>query len=201
MTALNNASAARILQRQYVFTSANGGESTRGTKKMKQLEPIVVSLTSTDQLVERSPPSPFRRRRLKEEAEQFLVERINALPRYAAARLLITLCQPDVAKENIVVEAIHEHFNCLRVETEAKLKRMRRFGWRSFAVAIAFLTVTIAIVQLMKRYLRSGTLSSDGDRRFDYSGMDCTLATRRVTTLRALSVSTRRTGVPKTRAM
>jgi hypothetical protein len=127
---------------------------------MKQLEPIVVPLTSVDQLVEACPPSPFRRRRLKEEAEQFLVERVNALPRYASARLLITLSQPDVAKENIVVEAIHEHFNYLRLETEAKLKRMRRFGWRSFAVAIAFLAVTIAVVQLVKRYLPEGTLVS-----------------------------------------
>jgi hypothetical protein len=127
---------------------------------MKQLEPIVIPLTSTDQLVEPCPPTPFRRRRLKEEAEQFLIERVNALPRYTVVRLLITLPQRDVAKENIVVEAVHEHFNFRRVEIEAKLKRMRRFGWRSFAVAIAFLTVAITIVQLMKRYLPSGTLSS-----------------------------------------
>ncbi len=127
---------------------------------MKKLEAIVVPLTNTDQLVEPSLPSPFHRRRLKEEAEQFLIERVNALPRRAAARLLITLPQPDVAKENIVVEAIREHFNFRRVETEAKLKRMRRFGWRSFAVAIVFLTAAIAIVQLMKRYLPSGTISS-----------------------------------------
>jgi hypothetical protein len=127
---------------------------------MKQLEPIVVPLTSVDQLVEACPPSPFRRRRLKEEAEQFLVERVNTRPRYAATSLLITLPQTAVSEEDSVVDAIHEHFNFLRVETEAKLKRMRRFGWRSFAVAIAFLTVAIAIVQLMKRYLPSGTLSS-----------------------------------------
>jgi hypothetical protein len=127
---------------------------------MKQFEPIVVPLASVEQLVDACPPSPFRRRRLKEEAEQFLIDRVNALPPPAAASLLITLPQTEASEENRVVDAIHEHFNCLRVETEAKLKRMRRFGWRSFAVAIVFLAVAIAIVQLMKQYLPSGTLSS-----------------------------------------
>jgi hypothetical protein len=120
---------------------------------MKQLEPIAVPLTSVDQLVDTCPPSPFRRRRLKEEAEQFLIERVNALPRSAAASLLITLTQTEASKENSVVDAIHEHFNCRRVEAEKQLARIRRFGWRSLGVALLFLAAAMLIVQLMKRYL------------------------------------------------
>jgi hypothetical protein len=127
---------------------------------MNQLEPILVPLTSIDQLVEACPPSPFRKRRLKEEAEKFLVECMTSLPRRAAAKLLIIIPESDASQADTVEEAIHEHFNFLRVETEAKLKRMRRFGWRSLVVALAFLTVAILLVQLMKRYLPPGPLSS-----------------------------------------
>jgi hypothetical protein len=63
---------------------------------MKQLESIVIPLTSVDQLVDACPPSPFRRRRLKEEAEQYLIERVNALPGSAAVSLLITLPQRGI---------------------------------------------------------------------------------------------------------
>lgn len=123
-------------------------------------KPISIRLDTIDQLVEPCPPSSFRRRRLREEAEQFLIERVTALPKRTPAELLIFLPESEAPQAGFVVAAIHEHFNFLRVETEAKLKRMRRFGWRSFAVGIAFLAVAIAIVQLMKRYLPSGTLSS-----------------------------------------
>jgi hypothetical protein len=127
---------------------------------MHHSDTIAIPLDTFDQLVEPCPPSPFRSRRLREEAEKFLIERATALPKRTAAKLLIVLPESEAPKANVVVKAIHEHFNYLRLETEAKLKRMRRFGWRSFAVAIAFLAVAIAIVQLMKRYLPSGTLSS-----------------------------------------
>lgn len=129
-------------------------------KGMESRKPISIRLDTIDQLVEPCSPSPFRRRRLREEGEKFLVERVTALPKRTAAKLLIVLPESEAPQAGIVVEAIHEHFNFLRVETEARLKRMRRFGWRSFAVAIAFLTVAITIVQLMKRYLPAGTLSS-----------------------------------------
>ncbi|HEY4757561.1 MAG TPA: hypothetical protein VIH43_03310 [Chthoniobacterales bacterium] len=120
---------------------------------MKQLESIVIPLTSVDQLVDACPPSPFRRRRLKEEAEQYLIERVNALPGSAAVSLLITLPQTEASKENTVVVAIHEHFNCRRIEAEKQLARIRRFGWRSLGIALLFLAAAMLIVQLMKRYL------------------------------------------------
>jgi hypothetical protein len=120
---------------------------------MKQFEPIVVPLTSVEQLVDACPPSPFRQRRLKEEAEQFLIDRVNALPRPAAASLLITLPQTEASEENRVVDAIHEHFNCRRVEAEKQVARIRRFGWRILGIALLFLAAAMLIVQLMKRYL------------------------------------------------
>jgi hypothetical protein len=127
---------------------------------MHQSDTIAIPLDTVDQLVEPCPPSPFRRRRLREEAEKFLIERVTALPKRTAVKLLVVLPESEAPQADMVAEAIHEHFNYLRLETDAKLKRMWRFGWRSLAVAIAFLTVAIAVVQLMRRYLPEGTLSS-----------------------------------------
>src|SRR5437762_1885287 len=128
--------------------------------KMKRPDAIIVPLDSVEQLLEPCPPSPFRRRRLREEAEQFLVERVTALPRHAPAHLLISLPQRQSANEQTVTDAVHEHFNCRRVEAEKELHRIRRFGWRSLVVALLFLSVAMVIVQLMKRYLPEGHLVS-----------------------------------------
>ena len=86
---------------------------------MKQLEPIVIPLTSTDQLVEPCSPTPFCRRGLKEEAEQFLIKRVNALPRYTVVRLLITLPLPDVAKEKMS----SNRFMSISISGELRLKQ------------------------------------------------------------------------------
>jgi hypothetical protein len=120
---------------------------------MNQLEPIVVPLTSIDQLVEACPPSPFRKRRLREEAENFLVECVTSLPRRAIAKLLIIIPKSDASQADTVEEAVHEHFNYRRVEAEKQLKRIRHFGWTSLVIALVFLTVAMLLVQTMKRYL------------------------------------------------
>ena len=123
-------------------------------------ETIIIQLDHADQLVERCPPSPFRNRRLREEAEKYLVERVSALPRTTAARLRIIFPESERHEPNTVVETIHEHFSFLGVETEKKLKRIRRFGWRSLGVALIFLSVVMLVVQLIQRYLPEKNLVS-----------------------------------------
>ena len=119
---------------------------------MESANVISIHLDTVDQLVEPCAPSPFRRRRLKEEAEKFLVERAGSVPRKTAITLEIGLPKSEEPKSGAVVEAIHEHFNFLRKETETKLARMQRLGWRSLAIAFAFLTTAILFVQWVTRY-------------------------------------------------
>lgn len=127
---------------------------------MKRPDAIIVPLDSVEQLIKPCPPSPFRRRRLRAEAERFLIERVIALPRNAPARLLISLPQGQSCEEKSVADAIHEHFTFRRIEAEKELRAIRRFGWRSLAVALLFLIAAMFIVQLMKRYLPEGNLVS-----------------------------------------
>lgn len=127
---------------------------------MTKRDAITVRLDNLDQLIEPCPPSPFRKRRLREGAEKYLVEQVAALSRKSAARLLIVLPQNQVLKTERVVEGIHEHFNFLRREAEQNLRRTRRFGWRSLGVALVFLAVAMLLVQLVKRHLPPTTILS-----------------------------------------
>jgi hypothetical protein len=45
---------------------------------MESRDAITIHLDTIDQLVESCPPSPVRKRRLREEAKKFLVERVTA---------------------------------------------------------------------------------------------------------------------------
>jgi hypothetical protein len=123
-------------------------------------ETITVPLDNVAQLLEPCPPSPFRRRRLRKEAEQYLIERVTVLPRKSRARLQICLPETERGKEESVIDAVHQDFHFRRVEAEKKLGRIRRFGWRSLGVALIFLTVAMLIVQLMRRYLPVGSFLS-----------------------------------------
>jgi hypothetical protein len=123
---------------------------------MNPSETIIVRLDSVEQLLEPCPPSPFRQRLLREEAEQFLVERVTALPHKASVKLLIALPETQCGNEQRVTDAIHEDFNFRRIQAEKERHRTRRFGWRSLVVALIFLTATMLLVQLMKRYLPMG---------------------------------------------
>ena len=82
---------------------------------MNPSETIIVRLDSVEQLLEPCPPSPFRQRLLREEAEQFLVERVTALPRKAPVKLLIALPETECGEEQKVTDAIHEDFNFRRI--------------------------------------------------------------------------------------
>jgi hypothetical protein len=122
----------------------------------RQSENITIPLDNVEQLLEPCPPSPFRRRRLRKEAEQYLIEQVTALPRKSPARLLISLPETERGKEESVIDAVHQDFHFRRLEAEKELGRIRRFGWRSLGVALIFLTVAMLTVQLMRRYLPVG---------------------------------------------
>ena len=127
---------------------------------MNQSDEIIIPLENVEQLLEPCPPSPFRRRRLREEAEQYIIKHAIALPRHAAAKLVISLPQSRSINGQMITNAVHQHFNFRRLEAEKKLSNTRRFGWRTLIVALVFLTVAMLLVQLMKRYLPMGNLVS-----------------------------------------
>lgn len=121
---------------------------------------IFLRLNTVAQLLEPNPPSPFPAPRLRKEAEAFIVERATDLPSTSTATLIVCLAGSDASQVTLVTEAVHQHFAFRRGEAERKLSRIRQLGWRSLLIGLVFLSVTILLVQIMKRYLPPGNLYS-----------------------------------------
>ena len=119
---------------------------------MKPPEEIVLPLDTIDQLVELLPASPFIKRRLTEDAEKFIIERASALPRARTFKLIVCVPESDAVERQRVTEAVHQHFIFRREEAEKELSRVRQMGWRSLLIGLVFLSVTILVVELIKRY-------------------------------------------------
>ena len=118
----------------------------------------MLRLNTVGELVKPSSPSPFPRRRLRREAEKFVLER--AIAQTGRMRFVISLPDMDATVAHDVTEAVREHFAVRLREEQKKLAGVRRLGWRSLVIALVFLSATMVLVELMKRYLPSGHLLS-----------------------------------------
>lgn len=127
---------------------------------MNRREEIILHLESVNQLIEPCPPSPFLKRRLREDAEKFIIEQAMTFPRNREAKLTLYLPNSEAAAAHNVPDAFHQHFAFRRDEAEKELGRLRRFGWGSLFVAFIFLGVMILLVEIIKRYTPAGGLSS-----------------------------------------
>jgi hypothetical protein len=146
-------------------TKAVGGQLRRPAllrlrRTMKPQEEITLHLESLDQLIEPCAPSPFLKRRLRKETEEFIIEQAMALPRNSAAKLIIYLPENEAAEVLEVSEAFHRHFAFRRDEAERELRRIRRFGGRSLLIGFVFLGLMMLLVEIIKRYIPAGNLVS-----------------------------------------
>lgn len=127
---------------------------------MNRKEEIILHLESVDQLIEPCPPSPFLKRRLWEDAEKFIIKQAMALPRKGAAKLVLCLPESQAAKAYDVPAAFHGHFAFRRAGSEKELRHIRWFGWRSLLIGFVFLSLMMLLVQIIKRYIPAGNLTS-----------------------------------------
>lgn len=126
----------------------------------KQQGEIALPLDRVDQLIEPCADSPFLKRRLRVDAEEFIVEQATALPRKAPLKLLVLLPPSANPETHSIVEAVHQHFTFRRVQAEKDFRRTLRFGWRSLLIGLVFLSLALGLVGIVKRYLPSGNLST-----------------------------------------
>jgi hypothetical protein len=114
---------------------------------MNRQEEIILPLDSVAQLIEPSVPSPFLKRRLREDAEKFIIEQAMALPGKSDVKLILCLPDSEAAEARVIPEAFHLHFAYRRDEAEKPLRRIRQFGWRSLLIAFVFLGGMILLVR------------------------------------------------------
>jgi hypothetical protein len=128
---------------------------------------IEVRVAELRQLFNAIDPSPFRERDLDPRAEAFIVDWATDLPADTPWALVVHLeraaGQEDEA--STLREAVHEYFGQRVVATRRRLRELFRRGRISLAIAVAFLTASIAVGDAIASYLadnRMGEVIREG---------------------------------------
>jgi hypothetical protein len=121
---------------------------------------IEVRIRELSQLFDSLDPSPFVEKDLDPKAEEYIVESVRELPKGTAGPLVICLDQPDVMRdqEQVVGDAIREHFARQSRRLQRKLRVLIRRGFLSLAIGIAFLAAAFATTQAIRRLLGESDL-------------------------------------------
>ena len=116
---------------------------------------IEVRLRELSQLFDSLDPSPFVEKDLDPKAEEYIVDSARDIPSGTAPALVIHLDQPGASpdQEQVVGDAIREHFARESRRLQRKLRSLIRRGWLSLAIGIAFLAAAFATTQAVRRLL------------------------------------------------
>ena len=116
---------------------------------------IEVRLRELSQLFDSLDPSPFVEKDLDPKAEEYIVDSARDIPSGTAPTLVIHLDQPGASpdQEQVVGDAIREHFARESRRLQRKLRSLIRRGWLSLAIGMAFLAAAFATTQTVRRLL------------------------------------------------
>jgi len=113
---------------------------------MNAVSEIRLQLLNINELL-RSPVSLYRKRILKSDAEEFIVEEAEALPPKAIINLKVHLALSEAGYKDAIGGAIHRHFCYRREQSQKKYKRILRYGWRILFIALGLLAVIFALTE------------------------------------------------------
>ena len=121
-------------------------------------ELIEVHVGELKQLFNAIDPSPFRKKDLAPDAEEFIVGWSRDVPRDAPLALLVYLDRPAGLPEEpaILRDAIREFFSHRARKTRQRLRQLFRVGRTSLLIGLAFLAVSLLIGDLI------GDIMGDG---------------------------------------
>ena len=108
---------------------------------------IILNLLNINELF-RSPVSPYRKRTLKNDAEEFIVEEAEFLPRKGVINMKIHLALSELKYKDDIAPAIHRHFCYRREQSQKKLKRVLQYGWRMLFIAFGLLAVIFSLTEI-----------------------------------------------------
>jgi hypothetical protein len=122
---------------------------------MSSSQLIEIRVTELRQVFSSIDPSPFRERDLDPQAEEFIVEWADDVPRDARLALLIHVGNSAGRSDEEVVigEAIHQYFGGRAASSRRALAELFRRGRISLAIGLAFLSVSIALGDALAGYL------------------------------------------------
>src|SRR5262249_6574180 len=112
---------------------------------------IEIRLSSLEQLFQSLDPSPFREKDLDKDVEDFIVSWARELHADLPFRIVVHLPEKQLARSEAkeVNAAITGFFGYSAREVGLELKELFRVGWRSLAIGIAVLVVSIVASQMV----------------------------------------------------
>ena len=134
--------------------------SSAGDALPQRCQVIEIRVAELRQLFNAIDPSPFRQRDLDPRAEEFIVDWASDLPMDKPWALVVHLDRPAGRPDEAAAlrEAIHEYFGQRVVASKRKLRELFRRGRISLVIALAFLTASIAVGDVVAAYLGDGRL-------------------------------------------
>jgi hypothetical protein len=114
---------------------------------MNRSSEITLRLLNINELL-RSPFSLSRKRILKSDAEEFIVEEAEALRRKDAINMKINLALSEVKHKDDIAPAIHKHFCYRREQSTKKYKRILQYGLRTLFIALGLLAVIFTLTEI-----------------------------------------------------
>jgi hypothetical protein len=134
--------------------------SSAGDTLQQHCQAIEVRVAELRQLFNAIDPSPFRQRDLDPRAEEFIVDWARDLDLDKPWALVVHLDRPAGRADEAATlrEAIHEYFGQRALASRRRLRELFRRGRISLAIALVFLTASIAAGDVVASYLGDGRL-------------------------------------------
>lgn len=108
---------------------------------------VELALRTARQLFDARDPAPFRARDLDDDAERWLLDAVEELPRNVPIVFHLHLAEPltDALTERTVVDAIRAHMRYLLGRNRRDLRALMRQGLAGGAMAVALLALCMAV--------------------------------------------------------
>ena len=113
---------------------------------------IQVQLDTLEQLFNSMDPSPFYRKDLDADAEEYIVGWAEEYPLHEPVSLVLHLdaAVPEDAQA-VAAEAVHNHFANQARLARLEFRRLMRMGWRSLLIGLAALAASVILSEFLRR--------------------------------------------------
>jgi hypothetical protein len=119
---------------------------------MSRAAEITLQILNINELL-RSPISPYRKRTLRSDAEEFIFEEAEALSRKTAINIKVHLALSEIKYKDDIATAIHRHFCYRREQSQKELNRVFQYGWRTLFIALGLLAIIFSLTEIAIRFM------------------------------------------------
>src|SRR6476661_4430152 len=108
---------------------------------------ITLHIVSITELL-MSPGSVHRKKSLQHDAEDFIIEEAEDIPKSNKIKIIIHLPESETSYHNTIDSAIRTHFRYRQNQSRKKLKRVFHYGLRMLLIAIGLLAVIFLLIRI-----------------------------------------------------